>query len=173
MHLSSCSYPIDTRAPDLRWGKMCDVLDLGVRRRFRFRTAVQVACTRMPLVSITQGQFVIVCLFINGVLTLVYFWFAPVLAMPQFYRLVCGQTLHEFLVLLKFSKLISLCVTLILIVLEPSHQSSYVRPEVITNILVVAVALDLWSYFLTLNCDMTWFPAPWIQQYVVIHKVGW
>ena len=45
-------------------------------------------------------------------------WVALVLSMPYSYRLVGGYPLYIFLVLINFSKLISLCVTLILILLN-------------------------------------------------------
>ena len=54
----SHSYPINMRDPDLRWGEMCAVLDVGVWRVFGIRTSIWVACMRLTLGSIAWGQFV-------------------------------------------------------------------------------------------------------------------
>ena len=70
-------------------------------------------------------------------------WVALVLSMTHFYRLVCGYPLHVFLVLLNFSKLSSLCVTLILILLDPDCQRPCGRPKALSPKFLVAVASDL------------------------------
>ena len=49
---------------------MCNVLDVGVLRGFRFSTALWVPCIRVPSGSITWGAFVTGCLFLHGVFTL-------------------------------------------------------------------------------------------------------
>ena len=70
-------------------------------------------------------------------------WVALVSSMAYFYRLVCGYPLHLFLVLLNFSKLSSLCVTLILILLYPDYQRPCGRPKALSTKFLVAVASAL------------------------------
>ena len=99
---------------------MCAVLAVGVRRGFSFSTFLWVAYMRLLLDSITWGLFVIGFLLLHRLLTLMQLWVALVSSMTYFYRLDCGYPLHVFLVLLNFSKLSSLCVALILILLDPN-----------------------------------------------------
>ena len=97
-------------------------------------------------------------------------------AMPYCYRLVGGWPLHVFLVWLesaKFSKLISLCVTFILFLGDPNSQRPCEKPKVLPPNFVTALALDLWTGLLLLNYAPAYPPAPWIQNYGVIHQVGW
>ena len=122
---------------------MCAVLAVGVRRGFSFRTALWVAYTRLLLDSINWGLFVIGFLLLHRLLILMQLWTPLVSSMTYFYRLVCGYPLHVFLVLLNFSKSISICVTLILIVLDPNRQRPCGRPKVLSPKFLVAVALAL------------------------------
>ena len=71
VHMSSQSYYTKMRTPIWRWGKMCDVVAVGVRRGFRFRTSLWVTCMRPLLISITWGPFLISCLLIHEVLTII------------------------------------------------------------------------------------------------------
>ena len=59
VHPSSNSFTIDTRELGCRWGKMCDFLAVGIRRGFRFRNTLWVACMSLLLGSITWGPFFI------------------------------------------------------------------------------------------------------------------
>ena len=122
---------------------MCAVLAVGVRRGISFSTSLWVDFMRILLDSITWGLFVIGFLLLHRLLTLVQLWFALVLSMTYFYRLVCGYPLHVFLVLLNFSKLSSLCVTLILILLDPDCQRPCGRPKALSPKFLVAVASAL------------------------------
>ena len=65
-------------------------------------------------------------------------------AMPYLSRWFGGYPLHIFLVLLKCSKLSSLCVMLLLQVLDPNHEMPCGRKNVLPSKLVVAVDLALW-----------------------------
>ena len=122
---------------------MCDVLAVGIRRGFSFSTYLWVAYMRLLLGSITWRLFVIDSLLLHGLLTLMQLWVALVSSMAYFYRLVCGYPLHVFLVLLNFSKLSSLCVTLILILLDPDCQRPCGRPKSLSPKFLVAVASAL------------------------------
>ena len=121
-------------------------------------------------------MFVISCLLLHGVFTLMQFCVDPVLAMPYCSRLVCGWTLHVFLVCIKFtkfSKLSSLLVVFKVLVLDPNRQRPCCKLKVMPPKLVVAVASDLWTGLLFLQLSPAWPPAPWLQQYVVLHQVVW
>ena len=82
VHSSSHSCPIDMRYPYYRWGEMCDVLAVGIRRGFSFSTYLWVAYMRLLLGSITWRLFVIDSLLLHGLLTLMQLWVALVSSMP-------------------------------------------------------------------------------------------
>ena len=82
VHSSSHSCPIDMRYPDCRWGDMCDVLAVGIRRGFSFSTYLWVAYMRLLLGSITWRLFVIDSLLLHGLLTLMQLWVTLVSSMP-------------------------------------------------------------------------------------------
>ena len=92
--------------------------------------------------------------------------------MPYCYRLVGGLPLYVVLVFLKFAKCSNLSPLLVkfkLIVGDLNRQRPCGRPKVLTPNLVVDVASALWPGFLFLHSAPGWPPAPWIQQYVVLH----
>ena len=92
------------------------------------------------------------------------------------YRLVGGLPLHVDLFLLKFaklSKLRSLLVQFKLLVGDPNCQRPCGKPKLLPPDLVVAVPSSLWSGILFLHFSPGSLPAPWLQQYVVIHQMGW
>ena len=96
--------------------------------------------------------------------------------MPYYSRLVGGLPLHVVLDLLKFAKfynLSSLLVKFKLLVGGPNCQRPFGKTKVLPPNLVFAVASDLWPGLLLSNSDHVWPPAPWLQQYVVLHQVGW
>ena len=102
----------------------------------------------LPSGRMTWGDFVIGCLLLHGLFTLMYFCVAPMLAMPYCSRIVGGLLLHVLLVLLKFakfSKLSSLLVTFKLLVGEPRHERPCGNTNVLNPILVIAVAYALWT----------------------------
>ena len=70
-------------------------------------------------------------------------------------------------------KLSSLLVKFKLLVGDPNRQRLFVRKKLMPLGLVVAVASALWPGLLLLRSDPLYLPAPWLQQYVVLHQVGW
>ena len=95
--------------------------------------------------------------------------------MPYYSRLVDGYPLHVVLVLLKFakySKLISLLVKFKLLAGEPNRQRPCGKPKVLPPNIVVDLYSALWPGLLFLHCALGWLPAPWLQEYVVLHQVG-
>ena len=50
---SSNSFPMGISAPDWRWEKMCDVLDLVENKGLMFSSALWIACMRLPYGSST------------------------------------------------------------------------------------------------------------------------
>ena len=70
LHPSSQSFPVYMRSPDCRRGKMCVFHAVWIRRVFRSRNALWVACMRLLSGSMNWRQFVIGCLFIKGMFTL-------------------------------------------------------------------------------------------------------
>ena len=56
-HMPSQSWPIEMITPSWRWGKICSVLYVGVRRGFRFSNTLWVVCTRLLFGGITWGPF--------------------------------------------------------------------------------------------------------------------
>ena len=83
---------------------MWDVWAAWVNRGFRLSSALWVACMMLPSGRMNWGTLPIGCLFLHGVLTLMYYCVAPALAMPYCSGLVGGLPLHVVLVLLKFAK---------------------------------------------------------------------
>ena len=81
--------------------------------------------------------------------------------------------LYVFLVLLKFAELRSLYVTLLLLLLDPNRQMPCGGLKLLCTNLVVSVSLDFRNYFLHFYYDLPWIPSPWLQNYVVMHKLGW
>ena len=71
IHPSFHSFPIEMGDPAWRWGNMFAVLDIGVRKGFRFSTYLWVSCIRLLPGSITWGKFVTGFLLLHGVLTLI------------------------------------------------------------------------------------------------------
>ena len=69
-HPSLQSFPIDLRAPDCRWGNMWYVRATWVKRGYRFISALWVACMMLKSGRMTWGMFLIGCLFLHGVFTL-------------------------------------------------------------------------------------------------------
>ena len=67
----------------------------------------------------------------------------------------------------------SLLVVFKVLVLDPNRQRPCCKLKVMPPKLVVAVASDLWTGLLFLQLSPAWPPAPWLQQYVVLHQVGW
>ena len=57
---------------------MCAVLDVGVRRGFRFRSALWVAFMRIMYGSMTWGPFFTGYFWLQWVINPMYFCFAPV-----------------------------------------------------------------------------------------------
>ena len=152
---------------------MCAVLAVGVRMGISFSTALWVAYMRLLLGGITWRLFFIGFLLLHGLLTLIQLGVALLSSMPYFYRLVCGYPLHVFLVLLNFYKSISLCVTLILIVLDLNRQRPCGRPKVLSPKCLVVVASALWPCILLLHYALPWITAPCLNQYGVLHQMGW
>ena len=70
MQLSSHIFPIDTRASDCRWRTMWSVCDAWVKRGFRLRSALWVACMMLTSGRITWGPLLIFCLLLHGVFNL-------------------------------------------------------------------------------------------------------
>ena len=101
MQQSPYSLPIDIRSHDCRWGNMWAVQAAWVKRGFRLISALWVACMVLPSGRMTWGAFLIVCVLIHGVFTLIWFCVAPVLAIPYCSRLVGGLLLHVFFSLAK------------------------------------------------------------------------
>ena len=121
----------------------------------------------LPSGRMNWGTLPIGCLFLHGVLTLMYSCVAPVSAMPYCSGLVGGLPLHVVLVLLKFakfSKLNSLLVTFKSIVSDPNRKRPCVKPNVMPPILVVTMSYALWRGLLLLNYVPEWPPTPWPQQ---------
>ena len=93
--------------------------------------------------------------------------------MPKFSRLVGGFPLHVFLVLLSFYKLSSLILTLLLLVLDPNHERTCGRTKAPPPILAVAIAYFFFSLLILVKLCPTVTSPPRLQQYGVIHQVGW
>ena len=82
VHSSLHSCPIDMRYHYYRWGEMCDVLAVDIRRGFSFSTYIWVAYMRLLLGSITWRLFVIYSLLLHELLTLMQLWVTLVSSMP-------------------------------------------------------------------------------------------
>ena len=96
--------------------------------------------------------------------------------MSYFSRLVEGVLVHVVLLLLKIykcSKISSLLEKIKLLVGEHNCQRPCGRPKVLTPNLVAAVASDLWPVLLLLQLSHVLPPTLCLQQYVVLHQVGW
>ena len=96
--------------------------------------------------------------------------------MLYYSRLVGGCLIHVLLVWINvsnFFKLSPLCVTFKLIVKDSNRQMPCGKPKVVPPYLVVAVASELWPGILFLQSGPVFPPAPWLQQYVILHQVGW
>ena len=66
--LQSCS--IDMRVPGFRWGEVWDVRSDWVKRGLRFSISLWLVCMVLLSVRMTWGEFVISCMLLHGVFTL-------------------------------------------------------------------------------------------------------
>ena len=121
----------------------------------------------LPLCRMNWGPLLIFCLLIHGVLNLMYFYVAPVLAMTYCSRLVGGLLLHVVLVLLEFakcSKLSSLLDKFKVLVGGPNRKRLCGKTNMLPPNTAVAVASTLWTGLLLLYSTPGWLPSPWLQQ---------
>ena len=121
----------------------------------------------LPLCRMNWGPLLIFCLLIHGVLNLMYFYVAPVLAMTYCSRLVGGLLLHVVLVLLEFakcSKLSSLLDKFKVLVGGPNRKRLCGKTNMLPPNTAVAVASTLWTGLLFLYSTPGWLPSPWLQQ---------
>ena len=103
---------MEIRDPDWSWGKIYNVLSVGVSRGFRFIYALWVDYIILSFGSMAWGVIVTGFLLIQVVINLMYFIVSPVSEIPKLSMLLCGLPLHVILVRISFSKLIFLSVVL-------------------------------------------------------------